>query len=548
MGSIRAGQWAVVFFLVACGGSSPPKGDYTITMIQENSSPAGFISGRVLDTTDGKPVPGALISAFADGPVSVVSDSNGLYRLGPIPAGSYTVFCEAIGYLKRSFPVAIQTGSSMFPVGNTVVTLEIELSHPDATIEGQVLTNTGQIAKGAALYIDLRQSGIELVATTKTDENGKFKFSGMPGAAFGQFVSVLVAPYDENGDGIPDYSNTQRSYSLFPGFTTYNTITLFALGVQLVTSNIADADLLPTESVVLTFSGSIRANQSTVTLFRNSGSVQVGAMLTWDATTTIATLKPIGGPLVEGQAYFVSYSVRATNGAVTTASINFVVRPPLGAPPLGVVKNFRLTIPTATDSGLLSASFAWDGLLNAGGYRIYGKDAASASAYLLLATISSGLTTQATVNLSLFDSVQGDAFNSPLGHKNKIQLAIVATDRLGTETSLSAAATVELADNVPPTIGSAFQLSGSAGNLSGGSVATVVYQVTFSELMATDTTPQITLPNPATSAVWLWTSSNRGTFTITIPAGIDGRGTLSVSGTKDTSDLMQTIVFDGPLQ
>ena len=113
MGSIRVGQWAVAaaFFLVACGGTVPPKGDYKFVNVQENSSPMGFVSGRVLDTANGKPIAGALISTFVETTVSAASDASGLYRLGPIPAGNYTVFCEVPGYVKRSFPVQIQTVS-----------------------------------------------------------------------------------------------------------------------------------------------------------------------------------------------------------------------------------------------------------------------------------------------------------------------------------------------------------------------------------------------------------------------------------------------------
>lgn len=79
---------------------------------------------------------------------------------------------------------------------------------------------------------------------------------------------------------------------------------------------------------------------------------------------------------------------------------------------------------------------------------------------------------------------------------------------MGNETPFATAATLDLADNVPPT----------------------VYQVSFSELMATDAPPQLTLPNAGTSAIWTWTTASRGTFVVTIPAVIDGRGLLSVGG------------------
>jgi len=535
--------------LAACGGPEG-KSDYTVTNIQENSKPTGFIVGRILDAADGKPVVGATITVQDATAVTVISDANGGYRMGPIPAGSFRVLYQAGGYLKRSFNVTIggTNGAREFPVGNAVVTQDVDMARPDATIEGQVLTNTGAIAKGAQLFIDLRESGFELVVTAKTDENGKFKISGLPGAAFGQFVTMFIAPYDENDDGSPDYNSQQRSFSLFPGATTYSTITLFALGLQLVTSNVSDNDLLPTEAITLTFSGAARTNQSTITLTRNVGNVQVGTTVKWDETKTTATLTPVGGPLVEGQAYLVNYNVRATNGAATNSQLTFVVRPPGGLPPLGTVKGFRMTSPVAADSTSVTVTLAWDALANAGGYRVYGRDSTTASAYLLVSSVQSGLTTQASMNIALFDSISGDPFLTPMGHKNKVSLSIVAVDRVGNETSFATTSTLELADTVPPTVSNLTQLSGSAFNVNGASAATVVLQVTFSEPMATEVLPQVVLPHPATSAVFAWSTANRGNVIITVPAGLDGRGTVTISGAKDTNDLSQLISFDSPLQ
>jgi hypothetical protein len=129
-----------------------------------------------------------------------------------------------------------------------------------------------------------------------------------------------------------------------------------------------------------------------------------------------------------------------------------------------------------------------------------------------------------------------------------VTLAIVATDRLGNETSFMTAGTIELKDTQPPTVQSGGQLSGSANNLTGTAAATVSFSITFSEVMSTDTMPQALLPNAATSATWVWNSARAGTLTITIPAGVDGRGMLTVTGGKDTNDLLQATAWDGPLQ
>ena len=109
--------------------------------------------------------------------------------------------------------------------------------------------------------------------------------------------------------------------------------------------------------------------------------------------------------------------------------------------------------------------------------------------------------------------------------------------------------TLELVDLLPPTVRHAFQLTGRAANLTGGTAATVTYQVQFAEPMATDTQPRIILPNASTSAVWTWQiPANRGIFTITVPAGVDGRGMVQITSGKDTNDLVQMTPWDGPLQ
>ena len=140
-----------------------------------------------------------------------------------------------------------------------------------------------------------------------------------------------------------------------------------------------------------------------------------------------------------------------------------------------------------------------------------------------------------------------DAFTTPLGHHNRVKLAIVAIDRVGNETPFATAATLELSDGVAPTVLFAQQIVGTANNSSGGASAIVQYQVSFSELMDNAAMPQVVLPNGATSAIWAWSSANRGTFTITIPAGIDGRGTLSFTSGVDTSGNAQAATFDASL-
>lgn len=520
--------------LAACG-SGPGS---MVTNVQQPSEPKGIIEGRVLDGATGMPVVGASVQTYADAtimPVTSATDTNGRYALGPIPAGSnYTLFVNAAGYVKRIVSgVGLQGAAGMFPVGNAVTTIDIDMAKGDATISGQVITSTTHIAPGASVFADLRSSGYDVVFTGKTDMAGKFQFTNVPSLAAGLNVSVSVAPFDENMDGQPDYSAISQSFRTYPGFTTTGTITLQSSGVTLVQSNISDGDLGPMETIALTFATPVVAAQSTITLRSNQTGLNVGITSAWDTTGTMLTVTPVGGALVLGQQYTLNYTVRSASGAQTSSNISFIVRPTTSTPPTATVANLRVTSPGMMkyDYSTSSVSLAWDMPADVGGYRVYGKDTVASPVYLALTTLSNASQTNTSVSLSSYFGTN----NQALSFGNHVTLAVVVLDRSGNEASLAMAPTVELSDNTLPTLSFTSQGGGTANNSAGSMPKMITYQVSFSEPMLASVTPTLALNNAAVTFTFQWVNTTTGQFNLTVPANQDGSGATMISGAKDTS-------------
>lgn len=532
---MRATLIAVCVVVSGCGSSTT----------QGNSQPEGYISGRVLDAATGMPAAGVEVSTFANTKeVTTTTDMDGRYQLGPVPAGSYTVFAEAAGFVRRIFTGVIIAGAAgNFPTGNVVLTRDFDMSKGDATIDGTVTTSTTAPAKEASVFIDLRPVGFDVVASAKTDMAGKFRFPNLPGAASGVAVVVNVAPHDENADGLPDYSSGQRTYTLFPGFTATGAITISAVGIPVLSSNIADGELGPMESIVLSFGAQVRPAQSTFTLTR--GGFQIGLEVTWDAGDTTVTVKPAGGPLLEGQNHQFSFTVRGVNTSQSSGNQSFVVRSGTATPPANVT-NLRVTNPPMMqyDSTVNSVSIAWDAVTGVTGYRVYGKDTQTNPAFIMLQQFSS---TSITGSLSL-SGVFGSS-SGPLSAGNKVTLAIVALGTAMNEGPLAMAPTVELSDNVAPTVISANQQSGfgQLNNTLGSNPVTATYRVSFSEQMLQAAMPVLQPSDARVTATFMWSSSSVGTFTITVPPGANGQGPIGINGGRDTSNNAQAMAYMGSL-
>jgi len=72
----------------------------------------GIITGRVTAAESGEPLVGITVSL--DGTAfGTLTDTNGRYRLGPVPAGSYTLVARGIGHEQASRVVTVSTAASL---------------------------------------------------------------------------------------------------------------------------------------------------------------------------------------------------------------------------------------------------------------------------------------------------------------------------------------------------------------------------------------------------------------------------------------------------
>lgn len=532
----------VCLFVAACGGGA----GQTVTNVQQNSTPTGFVEGRVVDAATGAPIANAVVNTYANGNVSATTDEAGRYRLGPIPAGSsYTLFVQLEGYVKRMFFIGINGSAGNYPVGNVVVTQDLEMSAANAGVEGQVLTNTGRAAVNASVYLDLRDDNYDLIVTAKTDMAGKFKLTGLPSSAGGLNVNVIVPPFDDNGDGAPDYNQGSRNLNLYPGYTSPAVVNLNALSLQVATSSLSSGEISPSDAITFEFTTPIDTATADFSLVQNGGGYEVAVNATWTGNTKV-TLTPVGGPLAPNMNYYVFVELRALNGSSFSNSYNFNVRGTTTVP-TGTVTNFKITSPGMMmyDSQLSVVNLSWDPMPMVGGYKIYVRSEKRYQSYLLLRSMNASQTNE-SIYFSTFDSDDTDDYNTPLGNSNKVKFVIVPTDSQGNHGPLDTAASIEINDTVLPRLTSGSQNSGSANNTSGTMPSTVTYVVYFSEPMLFSATPAITLPAMVT-AKFQWNNEVQGTYTLTIPAGVNGTGAVTVNGAKDTSNNVQTMMHSGNL-
>src|SRR5664279_1673656 len=84
---------------------------YFISSAQTNSKRnisgfLGTLSGKVTDSTTGKPLPGASVY-IADLKLGVVANETGDYRFANLPSGAYLVEAHAIGHSTQIKDIAI---------------------------------------------------------------------------------------------------------------------------------------------------------------------------------------------------------------------------------------------------------------------------------------------------------------------------------------------------------------------------------------------------------------------------------------------------------
>jgi len=517
---------------------------------QGSSFPVGSISGRVTSLVDGSPLSGVAVSVALKAPVQ--TDTNGYYEIKDLPAGNtYRVIFSLTGYVGRFGDGTLPDAAGDYPQGNAVAEVNTALSPNTSGVSGRVFLSGGLPAKKATVGIDMRGSLFDIVQQVQADDNGDFTISGLPGSPTGIPITVVVQPYDQDGDNRADYGLVQASGSTFPGVITRVDVDLRsqASAILLLSTNMDDGTHSPdgtgNDALKLVFNRPLAKDLSTFTLTDTDLGRTVAVGVTYDPSSTMATVTPAGGRLTVGDNYRLNISARADNSAAGSFSRNF--REVVTSSGLGAVTGLVVT-PSSVDWRTTSFTLRWNPLANAASYRVYVKDTTTNSAYQLLATTGNTPTPSTSITLpASFDWFTGDSFQTPFANGAAVDFVVIPADIVGNFVDPSTATAIRRVDNTSPRISSVTQ-SGGADNTAGSSPVQVTLTVLYNEYMQyPGPTPSITLPTGVTASYLPDPNLTQGMFTLTIPAGVNGAGSFTINGPADSSGNAIT-QFDGVLR
>ncbi len=536
---------AVAFAVIACSQGKQTVDD-TTTRTQTPSQPTGSIVGVVTSLRTGAPLQGVTVSIPGPGGVllSDTTDASGAYALGGVVAGAtYVIRFAATTYVARFESATIPDTAGDYP-SNGIVQVDVALAQSNATLTGHVVARDGAPAQGVIVMADLRERGFDLVATATTDAQGAYVLTGLPGGPTGLLVDVVAQPWDANGDGLVDYDALSRTAVTYPAATSLLDFDLRSVAAELLllTSNLESGVLAANAAMQLTFNRALDAVLTDVSLYDSTAARSVAVTVSVDSTGKILSVVPAGGTaLAAFHSYTLTANALATNGDSLAVSRTFTAD--VSASLLGPVTGLTVN-PTRADYDTATFTLSWNASTNASGYQVWVRDTSRNPDYLLLRTLGSSPAPSTTVALpATFDWYSADGIQTPFAFGIGVDFAVVAANAAGDAPSPSTATPVHRTDTVAPVAEQVVQ-SGNADNSAGGTARTVTLALTFGEYMDPSFVPTIALPDGSMTATFAWDPSQSptvGRFSITIPASVDGRGTYTVSGAKDSSGNAMTL-------
>ncbi len=150
-----------------------------LSSAQQPSSPTYRVTGTVIDSSTGNPLPRALVKLPQQ---AVLSGAEGKFSFDQIPAGEEAITVTKPGYLNPGpnlmrWPELIRIG----PETNNVVLKLL----PEAVVFGQVMGNDGDPLEGAGVdaFTFISREGHRTRidgGTARTDEDGNFRIARLP--------------------------------------------------------------------------------------------------------------------------------------------------------------------------------------------------------------------------------------------------------------------------------------------------------------------------------------------------------------------------------
>ncbi|MDZ7362583.1 MAG: carboxypeptidase regulatory-like domain-containing protein [candidate division KSB1 bacterium] len=164
------------------------------------------LSGRVTDEASGKPIAGAIVTAFQENtavdaliskeelrlPFVTKTDENGNYKFDGVRAGKYFVQASARGYLPEFWKEAANLKDAKpveVPESGDIKDINFTLMQGGA-ISGSVLSAADQKPLGgAAVHVFLKDSRVPM-ARGESGRDGKYRIEGLPSGEYIVFATA----------------------------------------------------------------------------------------------------------------------------------------------------------------------------------------------------------------------------------------------------------------------------------------------------------------------------------------------------------------------
>jgi hypothetical protein len=553
-------QWMVAALLLGilagCGGGP-------------TTHPQGMIAGRVTDWRDGKPLKGVLVTVATRR--QATTDEHGYYELGGLPASTYVVRFSMEGYVSRfalaDLPDMVGEGklpnegtTNVVPLGNAYAEVNAVLAPGSASVKGKLYASQARPAAGAKVVMDLRTSGFDMVTEAVANAQGEFTIGGLPGAPLGLFFPMLVLPYDEDKDGLPDYEAFQKTVQVFAGTESREDINLAQANLrrlEVIFSDIDDNEHPASSPIKVAYNRPLDPERTQATLTTSGGS-RVAVNVSYDQTFTNLTVKPSGGNFTVGAVYTLAIEGYAQNGGSHNFSRSFRAVGSVGST-LPRVTELVVTTQDPRDSTKEISEFnwntrtlilRWNAVNGASGYRVFAKDTRNNQVFVAIQeSVGTSPAPVHQVTLpSSFDVYTGDGAVTPLAFGTEVTVAVEPLDALGNhpDPATSTSARV-LRDTVPPTVVSVTQSPADANNTTDQPME-LTLTINFSEFIdPSGPKPTVTLPAGLTGTFQLDQGLMRGRVTVTVPPRTSAAGAIRVTGGQDTSG-HALVQYDGQIR
>jgi hypothetical protein len=153
---------------------------------QSPAPAAGQLTGTITSATDNRPIGRARIVAVTANqePSAVLSNADGTFAFGNLPAGDYTISVSRTGYASYTHGQGRRTAAVPITIApGQTATLAIALQ-PGRSVAGRVLDEDGTPFAGAVVEaltvrFDGGRDALAAAATARTDDRGEVRLHGL---------------------------------------------------------------------------------------------------------------------------------------------------------------------------------------------------------------------------------------------------------------------------------------------------------------------------------------------------------------------------------